>query len=567
MKKKTQFPLEIRNTNKSTKPFVLRIIPYVLLVVISLLPLLSFFHQGLPITHDGKDHVARIANFYQALQDGVLFPRWAENLNWGYGHPILMFLYPLPSYVASFFHFFGLSFIDSVKTVFVLAYILSGVTMYLWVSSFLNKNAGFIAAILYLYAPYRFVDLQVRGAFGEHVAFIFPPLVLYFLFKLFQKKDILTLSLGALSLAGLLLSHNAISIMFIPLFVTYGIFLLEQAKEKKVFFAYSLLLVILGFMLAAFFWVPALLEGKYTLRDIVTSSEYQTRFVPFQDFLYGSWSFGGTDLLSKQIGVLQWALLVATVFIGGIWYKKKDSLWQLAFGSLTIFAFSLFFMTSASEVIWNHIKILQDFQFPWRFLTVSVFITAFCGGLVTYSLPKRLQIYAIGIITLAAIVLNSGYWGVNGYLYKSDSFFSGIYEGTTDTGESAPIWSVRFMEKRPKAHIETITGKTSITEVLRKTNEHTYLIEASEKSRLRENTLYFPGWEVRIDNMPMQIEFQDPKNRGLITFFVEKGSHSVQIIFKETKIRLVADIISLFSLVIVGIFCIMKVGLLWKRSL
>ena len=52
-----------------------------------------FFSPGIPITHDGVDHTARIANFYQSLTDGNIVPRWGGNLNWGYGHPILIFLY------------------------------------------------------------------------------------------------------------------------------------------------------------------------------------------------------------------------------------------------------------------------------------------------------------------------------------------------------------------------------------------------------------------------------------------------------------------------------------------
>ncbi|HVZ58169.1 MAG TPA: hypothetical protein VG935_00235, partial [Patescibacteria group bacterium] len=85
------------------------------LVIVSLLPLLPLVHSGLPITHDGKDHVARIANFYQNLTEGVLIPRWAGNLNWGYGHPVLMFLYPLPSYMAAVFRWLNFSLIDSTK--------------------------------------------------------------------------------------------------------------------------------------------------------------------------------------------------------------------------------------------------------------------------------------------------------------------------------------------------------------------------------------------------------------------------------------------------------------------
>src|SRR6185503_18993875 len=103
--------------------------PWILLFALSLLPLFQLLKPGLPITHDGIDHVARIANFYQSLSEGSLIPRWAGNLNWGFGHPILMFLYPLPSYIASFFHLLGFSLIDSIKLVFGVTYILSAFTM------------------------------------------------------------------------------------------------------------------------------------------------------------------------------------------------------------------------------------------------------------------------------------------------------------------------------------------------------------------------------------------------------------------------------------------------------
>jgi len=41
----------------------------------------------------------------------------------------------------------------------------------------------------------------------------------------------------------------------------------------------TVVLIGFAFSLSAFFWMPALIEGKYTLRDIVTSKEYADRFV------------------------------------------------------------------------------------------------------------------------------------------------------------------------------------------------------------------------------------------------------------------------------------------------
>ena len=148
---------------------------FIILVVLGFIPLVSLFHPGLPLTHDGQDHVARIANFYLSLTEGNIIPRWAGNLNWGYGHPILMFLYPLPSYSVSLFHFLGFTLVDSLKIIFGLTFILSGVGMYLWLREQFGEEAGIAGGVLYMFAPYRFVDLYVRGAIGEHIAFVFIP--------------------------------------------------------------------------------------------------------------------------------------------------------------------------------------------------------------------------------------------------------------------------------------------------------------------------------------------------------------------------------------------------------
>ena len=157
---------------------------FLLLLLVSLLPLADFLRPGLPVTHDGPDHVVRLASFYQSLAEGNLVPRWAGNLNWGYGHPVVMFFYPLPNYLGSLFHFFGLSFIDSVKAVFVLSFVLSGIFMYWWVKEHWGERAGLAAAVVWLLAPYRLVDLYVRGAIGECLAFAWPPLIGYLALKL-----------------------------------------------------------------------------------------------------------------------------------------------------------------------------------------------------------------------------------------------------------------------------------------------------------------------------------------------------------------------------------------------
>ncbi len=72
-------------------------------------------HSGLPPTHDGEYHVIRFYEFDKTLRDGNLYPLWGSDLNFTYGVPLFNYVYPLPNYVASFFHLLGSSFIDAFK--------------------------------------------------------------------------------------------------------------------------------------------------------------------------------------------------------------------------------------------------------------------------------------------------------------------------------------------------------------------------------------------------------------------------------------------------------------------
>ena len=155
-------------------------------------------------------------------------------------------------------------------------------------------------------------------------------------------------------------------------------------------------------------------------------------------------------------------------------------------------------------------------------------------------------------------------WKPKGYSIKPESFYSGIYESTTDTGESSPIWSIRFMEHRPTAQMEIASGVVTITQGKRTTTVREYTIDAKESSRLVENTLYFPGWKVYVDGIQTGVQYQDPAYRGLITFRVTEGVHAIRIVFEDTKLRWVADNLSLIAVGLLGVTGL--VILIWRKK-
>ena len=71
--------------------------------------------------------------------------------------------------------------------------------MYCFVSRLTkSKEAGTLAAILYMLMPYHLNDMYIRNALGEFLSYIFIPLVFLGLYKLFRKeKGIWILCIGA----------------------------------------------------------------------------------------------------------------------------------------------------------------------------------------------------------------------------------------------------------------------------------------------------------------------------------------------------------------------------------
>ena len=537
-----------------------KLILVVILIFFAIVPLIDLMHPGLFIAHDSESHVARLASFYQSLSEGNLVPRWAANLNSGYGTPILMFLYPLPEYLGSLIHFIGFSLIDSVKIVFLIGYIFSGIFMYLWAKEEWGEVAGLVAGVFYLLAPYRFVDLYVRAAIGENTAFVFIPLVLWAIYKIERTLEWKYMLLGSFALTGLVLSHNAILLMFLPIIFFYVIYRLSYSKCKKEFFSAAIFTLLIGFLLSAFFLLPAFFEGKYTLRDIVTSGDQIAKQFPaLSQLLYSKWGFGVSAVsrsgFSMQIGIVQWVVVgLGVIGLFTLWVKKERKTFVFLLFCQVIFWLTLYLMTVKSLPIWQTITLLQKFQFPWRLLSISVFVTAVMTGIIVKVAKNNLFTF---VLIAAVVFMTKDFWHAQGYFSYNDKYFINDYLGTTDTGESSPRWSIRWEEELAKAPLEAVSGTVKITQIKRLSNLHSYEVESTTSGKLVENTLYFPGWEVYINGKKTDIEFQDQNHRGKMTFLIPKGRNQITVKFNETKLRKISDYLSLIT-----IMCIVTVTVL-----
>ena len=162
--------------------------------------------------------------FDASIQDGMLYPRWQPDFNFGYGYPFFNIYSPGVFYLGEALHLLGLDFASSVKAVFALSFILSALAMYLYGRRVLgSRAAAVVAATLYVYVPYHLADVFLRGALADSFCFVFFPLVLLGFHDLIENPRPRALALAGAALAGLMFSHYALALLFLPFLALYAL--------------------------------------------------------------------------------------------------------------------------------------------------------------------------------------------------------------------------------------------------------------------------------------------------------------------------------------------------------
>lgn len=523
-----------------------------LLILISLLPLISIFRKGTYESGDLSIHIKFAMQFFENLTQGNLQPEWIARHCGGYGCPVYIYLFALPYYIISVLHFIGFSFLTSAKLLLSITYVFSGIGMYVWLKNELNEKAGFIASVFYLFAPYHLIDLSFRVSIGELVSFAILPFSFYLVMRSIETRRKKFFIMNGLSFALLILSHQVTSFICFPLLIIYGFYVLHRTKQNYTHIFPFLFSFIFGFMLSAFYWVPIILENKY----IYYVSHNQIIFSDWKYFFYSPVRYGllfqgHKGELYFNVGYIQWILifLAPLVILKGKLQREKKILLS---ASLFFFLAFFFMMLNISKPIWDAFPFLQNFQFSWRLmLEVSVFTSIMAG--IILSKIKRGEILALLIIVLiGSTILN---WSNRKVMPNVDDkalSAEKIFDESPGKPEiNTPKWVDIYkpwIGKNPKSPIEFLTGKGSFLTLTREIQNHEYIVNATTNVNIKENTFYYPGWELTANNHKIPINFNNKNYPGIITFNLEKGLYKIDLKFKDTNDRFVTKVISGFSL-------------------
>lgn len=499
--------------------------------------------------------IFRLYEYDKCITDLQIPCRWAPDAGYEYGEPVFNFYAQLPFAFGGVLRFFGLSVLDSIKTLFIISLVFSAFSMFL-LSKQLWKDdfAALTSSLIYIYAPYRAVDIYVRGALAEAFAFVFFPLVLYFFNDYVFKKRFQSLTFFGLFLALLILTHNLSAMMFLPILSLWAIFFLTQTKSWK-FLPRLLLSAFFALGLAAFYLLPVYFESNLISIEKTVQGyfDYHAHFVTLKQLLisrywgYGASLFGEDDRLSLSVGQVQWILPVVTLFLM-IFSRKLKKLSQfLVFFALGWLA--LFLTHNKSVSIWQFPP-MSYIQFPWRFLGLAVFSFALsCGALFTLKPKTSLKVIILSIVAASLIALNTPF------------FFEDLWNNFTDTDQfSKAAYTLQtsssindFWPKTAKMTPVTSAPKDPIIEgsgsgklIEKRSNRAEYkLYIKSEIATVQLPIVYFPGWTVY---NPNKIDIFPSGDLGLITFKMSKGDHDVRLKFENTQVRNIGNAISLISL-------------------
>jgi len=570
-------------------------------MLVILISALIFFVATRPIwqptlfaAHDYL-HVARISEAARGLAAGHIPLRWSQAFNFGYGMPLFNYYAPLPSMAGAFLMLSGVSADWAFRLTIVLATVMTMAGSYWLGKSLSNRWGGLLLMALYTLAPYRALNLYIRGALSEAWGMAFYPWIGLGLLMIAKKSrwGVIWTSLGV---AGLALSHNLSLMIFLPLIAMWGLALCisllfndswQVAIKKGLLMIGS---VMLGLGMSAFYWLPAFVEQNAVWVESMTTSYYfdfHLHFLYLRQFITYYWGYGGSgwgpnDDISFFLGhAVMAAVLISGALLGlwlilKLWSRNRSlakvktklglikniALTRIDSTSLVIWLTSLLLsggailMTTEKTVaIWEALPWWRFIQFPWRYMSAVSFFLAVFGVALTVLLTGKLRLLVI--LTLLASCLLGGqiYFWPEKFLESSDSLYY------TDPKRIANDLSPTLVDYVPKdmplesspssGLIDLDQGVAKLEVLLDRPHEKVFMIDVENDQDLIINIANFPGWQATIGGQDVELSVSEG---GFLKLPVKKGEQRISLRLTETPVRKLGNLISIIALsILIGL--------------
>ena len=225
--------------------------------------------------------------------------------------------------------------------------------------------------------------------------------------------------------------------------------------------------------------------------------------------------------------------------------------------------FSIILMLPISSFLYS-LPILNQIQYPWRFLNILQFLIPGLFVMLALTIPK-LQNKKL-LLTLVILIIwfrIPQFYGKN-YISQPESDYE-FNQANLHSINMNPVWTGNSEEYPTKTEqAKMIEGDGTLELIETKNASRIYKIIANTEVRMIDYTFYFPGWNIYVNDgsttYPVTIEYQDLNYRGLMTYKLDPGEYIVTTKYEATKTRKLGLIVS-----IVGMStALLYLSYLWK---
>lgn len=548
------------------------------LFLVTLPGLSIFMRYGLPMTHDVLTHLWRIMYLDSYVQSGMIYPRWLPDMLLGYGYPALNYYAAGTYYLVEVLHLVGFSLYHAFVLAQSLLMLFAGMGMYMLARDILadvREDAPFwppfLAAVAYIYAPYLLINIYARGAIAESGAQMILPWLLWSFRRIWRAEHPNRYILpAALILAGLAVTHTISLLTVPPLLVAYLLVLGWHTPSWQPRLVASVTAIVAAMGISAFYWLPLIFERAY-VSDI---GFMIARVFMLPKSFYEWGNLLDTHLLYKapidppwKLGLFQ----VTVAILGMLFALRQGREWRFWIGVVVACAL---LMARITEPLWQDTELLLIVQFPWRLLAIIQLPIALFFGLLLAQLRQRWLLATMGLVLVLLTIwvhLPRMDWEYilspanNGFNRATHAYFEAgrgkIIQGeraNTAVQEFRPKWADESLRLDPA----TVTPDVSFSPVTVSVDGANAFatqltVTTPELFVLRLASYYFPGWRARITADAGQSRDLQPypsTNLGLLTLDIPAGYHTVFVEWAGTPLAHWATIVSLMSLLALGIW-------------
>jgi hypothetical protein len=512
-----------------------------LILAVMLIPIgQAYTAQGYQIAHDRAVPYMRVIAIKDAFGESQFPPHWFPEFDGGYGSPYPSFYGMSFYYVAALLDACCVSLGQSVELTAFLTMAVSGLAMFVLARHLWGTPAGLLSAGLYVHAPYHLVDAFVRGAYSELTAFVWFPLIVLFMVLWMEAKRPIWILTGSFSLAGLVLTHNIMPLVFLPSLPILGFAMLghdtSKAGQRKTLAGW-VTMAALGALLSAFFWIPIVADSQWIRTEYFLQVDYRDEFVGLAQLLTTSIEHN----LTPELGIP--LVIGASCGLLGVSLSDRTRRTRQLIVVAGLLSLSyIFMMNHRSSFLWSNIAVLQFIQLPWRLLAPITFLLSLMAGAIPAAITARRWQWGLAIaFPLLAIQLHEPLidmpqriaadeleqvricpevWGTQDYRprWSATAFWRSTQP--PDPSEEVPVLApcaggIVMVPGDAGRLLETSTEGSTLTA----------RYQAVDLAQLEFPQFYYPSWVVRVDGEPVDA-FPAP-HTGLLRVQVPAGQHEV----------------------------------------